>query len=187
MPPTKLAQVPAGFVNLLCATLLPDTGDLDLPACLRTIGEWVAFVRSETTRQLHKFRGSPGEYENSEASRSPWAVLRLCARCASEVSGSPPPAILYGICYIYGRLKATENCPGNARPIAMRLARTQELESWCPVFRVAEMEAMRLSIARGRPYGSDKWTAETAKKLGLEYTLRDRGRPKKEREDAGKE
>ncbi|WP_206290589.1 transposase [Humisphaera borealis] len=52
---------------------------------------------------------------------------------------------------------------------------------------VAEAEAMKLSIARGRPYGSATWTAETAKKLGLEYTLRDRGRPRKEREDEGKE
>ncbi|QOV91915.1 transposase [Humisphaera borealis] len=48
---------------------------------------------------------------------------------------------------------------------------------------VAEAEAMKLSIARGRPYGSAKWIAATAKKLGLEYTLRDRGRPRKARED----
>lgn len=44
---------------------------------------------------------------------------------------------------------------------------------------VADMDAMKLSIARGRPYGSEKWTAETAKKLGLADTLRDRGRPRK--------
>lgn len=67
LPLDDIAKLPPGFLNLLCATMLPDTADLDLPACLRTFGEWVQFVRRETDRQLHKFHRSPGEYENSEA------------------------------------------------------------------------------------------------------------------------
>jgi putative transposase len=35
-------------------------------------------------------------------------------------------------------------------------------------------------IRRGCPYGNDRWTRETARKLGLEITLRARGRPRKE-------
>jgi putative transposase len=42
----------------------------------------------------------------------------------------------------------------------------------------AEMEAIRRSIARGQPFGSPSWTQSTAKALGLESTLRPRGRPK---------
>ena len=34
------------------------------------------------------------------------------------------------------------------------------------------------SLARGRPLGSDSWTRRIAQRLGLEYTLRPRGRPK---------
>jgi hypothetical protein len=41
----------------------------------------------------------------------------------------------------------------------------------------AELLAMRQSISRGRPFGSKSWQAETASKLGLESTLRPRGRP----------
>ena len=41
----------------------------------------------------------------------------------------------------------------------------------------AEEAAMRVSIQRGRPFGDDAWTRRIAPKLGLESTLRPRGRP----------
>jgi putative transposase len=43
----------------------------------------------------------------------------------------------------------------------------------------AEIEAVRHSVRRGVPYGQPKWTNRTAKLLGLESTLRPRGRPVK--------
>ncbi len=41
-----------------------------------------------------------------------------------------------------------------------------------------EREALALSIARGRPFGSQQWVHRAAARLGLESTLRPRGRPK---------
>ena len=43
----------------------------------------------------------------------------------------------------------------------------------------AELEALRESIRRGRPFGSQPWQDRTAKQLGLESSLRPRGRPRK--------
>lgn len=43
-----------------------------------------------------------------------------------------------------------------------------------------ELEALRQSCVRGTPYGSNDWVQETAKKLGLESSLRKRGRPKRQ-------
>jgi REP-associated tyrosine transposase len=43
----------------------------------------------------------------------------------------------------------------------------------------AEVQAIRQSVARGQPFGGDVWVQRTAKSLGLESTLRRRGRPKK--------
>lgn len=43
----------------------------------------------------------------------------------------------------------------------------------------AELAAVRRSIARGTPYGGKRWTHRTAARLGLESTLRPRGRPRK--------
>ncbi len=44
----------------------------------------------------------------------------------------------------------------------------------------AELRSLRRSIDRGLPYGGDAWTARTIGRLGLESTLRPRGRPRKE-------
>ena len=45
----------------------------------------------------------------------------------------------------------------------------------------AEAEARRVkeSLERSRPLGDDAWTARTAARLGLDWTLRPRGRPPK--------
>jgi putative transposase len=42
-----------------------------------------------------------------------------------------------------------------------------------------ELRVMRESISRGKPFGSERWAKMTAKKLGLESSMRPRGRPKK--------
>ena len=42
--------------------------------------------------------------------------------------------------------------------------------------REQDAEQVRLSIQRDRPLGDDQWTLRTAKRLGLEYTIRPRGR-----------
>jgi putative transposase len=44
----------------------------------------------------------------------------------------------------------------------------------------AELEALRTSVVRGRPFGQEEWQRRTAKQLGLEFTLRPRGRPRKQ-------
>jgi putative transposase len=48
-----------------------------------------------------------------------------------------------------------------------------------------ELEALRLSVARGQPFGAEAWQMRTAKTLGLESTFRGRGRPRKEPEEDG--
>ena len=42
-----------------------------------------------------------------------------------------------------------------------------------------ELEALRRSVNRGCPFGEDDWQIATAGELGLEWTLRPRGRPRK--------
>jgi putative transposase len=44
---------------------------------------------------------------------------------------------------------------------------------------VAELAALRRSVVRGTPFGEDAWIKRTARRLGLEFTLKPRGRPKK--------
>jgi putative transposase len=60
------------------------------------------------------------------------------------------------------------------------LARVQRPET------EAELEAVRRAVQKGQPYGSATWQHATAKTLGLQFTLRQRGRPKKEQTKARK-
>jgi putative transposase len=43
----------------------------------------------------------------------------------------------------------------------------------------AELAALRRSVYRGTPFGSAAWQEETARRLGLESTLKSLGRPRK--------
>ena len=45
----------------------------------------------------------------------------------------------------------------------------------------AELEALRRSVNRSRPYGSEQWVERVVSTLGLEWTIRPRGRPRKEK------
>jgi putative transposase len=42
----------------------------------------------------------------------------------------------------------------------------------------AELKALRLAVRRGAPFGDSSWQEKTAKMLGLESSLRPRGRPR---------
>jgi putative transposase len=43
-----------------------------------------------------------------------------------------------------------------------------------------QLRALRECVDRGRPFGGEQWVAATAKRLGLEFTLRGPGRPRNE-------
>ncbi len=52
---------------------------------------------------------------------------------------------------------------------------------WCEFVNkppaAAELTAIRRAVTKGQPYGSESWARKMAKKLGLESTMRRRGRP----------
>jgi putative transposase len=43
----------------------------------------------------------------------------------------------------------------------------------------AELRALRQSVQRGRPFGDEPWSEQTAHRFGLESTVRAQGRPKR--------
>jgi putative transposase len=48
----------------------------------------------------------------------------------------------------------------------------------------AELEAVRGSVTRGRPYGPEAWVEAVVQRLGLQSTVRPRGRPRKQQTEA---
>src|SRR5947209_7918875 len=89
--------------------------------------------------------------------------------------------------------KVERSCDWKWSSLSLRLAGDPELllDEW-PVPRPAdwearvnrpmpkaELEAVRNSVKRGSPFGSPRWAGRAARELGLEHTLRSRGRPRK--------
>ena len=50
-------------------------------------------------------------------------------------------------------------------------------------FKLKQADDVRMSIARQRPLGEEAWVLRTAKRLGLEFTLRPPGRPRKRKNE----
>ena len=48
----------------------------------------------------------------------------------------------------------------------------------------SELKSVRNSVIRGRPLGDAEWVASTAKRLGIESTMRPRGRPRLHNSDS---
>jgi len=82
--------------------------------------------------------------------------------------------------YRWGSL---HNWLGGQSPIRLSTWPVRRLPRW--VERVnqplsdQELKTIRQSVTRGVPFGTNKWTQETVKRLGLESTVRPRGRPKR--------
>ena len=46
-----------------------------------------------------------------------------------------------------------------------------------------DLESLRTCIQRGRPFGDEAWQMKMASQLGLMYTIRSKGRPRKRQQD----
>ncbi len=66
LPLNELARVPIELSNLLCATALPDTGTLNISACLGTLDEMTRAVLAETRRHAYRFQQNPAEFDGRE-------------------------------------------------------------------------------------------------------------------------
>jgi len=75
------------------------------------------------------------------------------------------------------------NWLGGDSPIELATWPVRRLPNWTRRVNQAitkkEQESIARSITRGVPFGTEQWTASTIKRLGLESTIRPRGRPKK--------
>ena len=133
---------------------------------------WHAHRHTSGTGPIHqgRFKSFP-----IEADEHLWTVLRYVERSALRA----------------GLVPRAEAWPWGSAARFADAARRALLSAW-PMPRPAdwlalvngveteaELEAVRRSVRRGCPYGDAAWVQRTAKRLGLESTLRLQGRPKK--------
>jgi len=61
----ELAALDIAEVNLECATHLPGSENLDIPAALSTLNEWAEAIHRATIRHWPRFEQNPSEFEDS--------------------------------------------------------------------------------------------------------------------------
>ncbi len=70
--------------------------------------------------------------------------------------------------------------PGELRLSPWPLARSRNWVAWVNRgLNDEQLEGIRTCVQRGRPLGPEAWVRRAAKRLGLEFTLRGPGRPRK--------
>jgi putative transposase len=104
-----------------------------------------------------------------------WTVVRYVER-------NPVRAKIVRLAQNYPWSSLSKKIPMDDPPKAnskLIVRNTQWIERVNQPLTDAEAETVRSSVNRGTPYGSDHWRKLTAKRLGLESTMRPRGRPRK--------
>lgn len=82
----------------------------------------------------------------------------------------------------WGSLWVRQSGPVELRALLSRDAPALP-ENWLETVNAAlsakELERLRVSMLRGRPYGADAWVGQMVKEMGLEHTIRPEGRQAK--------
>lgn len=155
--------------------------DGDLSEYLR----WVTVTHTQRSHAHYHTAGTGPLYQGRfksfpiQADDHLWAVLRYVER-------NPLRANLVRAAEDWRWSSLWQRVHGDAGWLAPWPGRQPALGVWrAHVNRVpteAEVAAIRRSVGRGAPYGAAGWTNDTAGRLGLESSLRPRGRPPKARD-----
>ena len=144
------------------------------------LGRWMQWLLTSQVRRYRKHYGSSGHVWQGRFKAFPCqdgdhllTVVRYVERNALR-SGLVSKAEEWP----HGSLHAAANPPG---PIPLEPLEVARDAAWIKrvnaVMTEKDLAALRQSANRGTPFGSESWTAQTAKTLGLESTMRPRGRP----------
>ena len=66
LPESELADIDIALTNLLCSEELPGRGERPTRTCLKVLDRMTEAVRSETSRNYHRFAANPAEFDHSE-------------------------------------------------------------------------------------------------------------------------
>ena len=186
-----------GFVNLIAAgserlpmrvvaaCLMPNHFHLVLwPFCDGDLSRWMQWLMTSHVRRYHRRYGGSGHVWQGRFKAFPIQQDRHLLTVIRYVERNPVRARL---------VERAEDWPWSSLQWGASPARPPFLTTW-PIERPRnwqwrvnqpetemELAAMRHSVDRGAPFGSQLWTRRTAIQLGLESTIRSRGRPRKDR------
>ena len=187
-------------MRVLAWCLMPNHFHLVLwPRADEDLAAWMQWLMTSHVRRHHRRHGTSGHVWQGRFKSFPIQRRRLSAgqRAAGVIEGENP---LWAVLRYVERnplranlVSRAEDWPwtslswvsgSSAAPAWVSrswLARPAGWLAWVNAAESAEeLGALRRSVMRGRPFGSASWAKRTAASLGLNHTLRPRGRPRKD-------
>lgn len=150
-------------------------GDGDLSEFLR----WLTVTHTQRWHAAHGTSGTGPLYQGRfksfpiQEDDHLWAVLRYVERNPLRAN-LVREAEAWRWSSLWHRVHGNEAGLVDEGPLTMPRRWLQQVQS--PQTE-GELEALRRSVVRGSPFGEPPWQERTAKRLGLQSTLRPRGRP----------
>ena len=168
-------------MRLLGYCLMPNHFHLVLwPKQDGELSRWMQWLLTAHVRRYHRHYGSSGHVWQGRFKAFPIQRDEHLLTVLRYVERNPVRATLAARAEAWPWSSAgelvTSECPTIA---AWPVPRVPNWREWVnKPLTERELEAVRRSIARGTPFGSASWQHRTARRLGLESTLRPRGRPR---------
>jgi putative transposase len=144
---------------------------------------WLTHTHAMRWRVAHQTVGFghlyQGRFKNFPAQRDEHA-LTLCRYVERNAlsAGLVRRAEQWRWCSLWARENGSDELKSILAPWPV-----ERPDDWIDVVNRAissrELDRLKLSMQRSRPYGSDAWTHRTVARLGLRHTLRSEGRPRK--------
>ncbi len=144
----------------------------------RQVSEFLRWLTVTHTQpwHAHHHRLGPGVCTRGSSSRSPWSRTSTSTRCCATSSGIQSGPIWWNG-QKTGAGRVSVDMPRGMTGARQLLAAwpIPRPEDWASRVNRAEskkeLEALRRSVQRGQPYGSEPWCQRIVQRLGLESTL----------------
>jgi putative transposase len=180
-----LERVPG--VRLLTYCLMPDHWHLVLwprgDGQLSAFGHWLTLTHTQRWHTCHPEAGRGHLYQGRYKSfpvEQDVHFLHLCRYVERNAlrAGFVRRAETWRWCGLWHRQQAERPSPWLLTdwPVTPGPGWLREVNR---AQKAAELAGLQLCVRRGRPYGAEAWCRRSAHRLGLESTLRPRGRPRK--------
>jgi len=175
-------------MRILAYCLMPNHVHLVLwPYQDNDLGRWMQWLMTSHVRRHHRRYGTEGHLWQGRFKSFPIQHDEHLLTVLRYVERNPLRANLVERAedWPWSSLHPRQPAGLEALPHPGPLPRPASWREWVnrPVSE-AELTALRRSVNRGTPWGSARWTEQTAERLGLQASLRPRGRPLKREKPA---
>jgi putative transposase len=169
-------------VDILGYCLMPNHFHLVIrPRGDGDLGRWMRRLLTSHAQRYHREYQTSGHVWHGRYKAFPIQAGEHLATVLRYVEGNPARARLAGRAERWKWSSLAAWLAGD--PLLYRGRLSPRGEDWLERVRQplssGDLTRLRESVKRERPFGTDRWTQRTATRLGLESTLRPRGRPRK--------